>query len=186
MEFEKVSKDYSLPYIAKGRMRLKILWFMIILSIGVAIGLLIYERLNPGSKSSIGGIIYPIAILIFVYFYANSCKIVIKEDELIYNYLFGSKKLSIPKITKMEVKIERRRGLRKGGISLDFYDIGKFSLNPLRINMTPFKKKDLIKIAKIIFKKNPSIETDELAHQLKEGNFDAILKEIRRMMIRSF
>lgn len=182
------TKNYPLPYIAKGKLRFKILIFLIALCVIAEMVVLVIHELNSGSVIYFGShVIYNsifIAVLIFIYLYIASYEIVVSEHTISCNHFFSKKWLSISSITKMEIVIEGLdRYKRKKSLFLALYDDGDFSQDPFRVDIAPFRKEDLTAIVNIIFNKNPSVKIDEHIRQLKEGYMGSIFMEIINRII---
>jgi hypothetical protein len=188
MKYQNSEENYSLPYIARGKFRLKLLIFLMTLPVvGEAI-IFIHYDLNPGGSFSFGSsiviIIVTVLILVFMYRYINSYEIIVMEDTIFYNHFFRNRVFSISDITEMKIVIHNPNGpVRKENLFLALYNNEKFSRDPFKINITPFSKKDLTAIVNIIFNKNPSIKMDEFVHELKKGSMRAIFAEIARTII---
>jgi len=183
MKSRKFKRNYSLPYTAKGKIRSSIVISLIIICIVAGIGIIEYNKRNPGCVSQPEGVLLPIAIIIVLQLILRA-KLIIKEDRIIHiSYFFtGRQEILISDIKRMEIVMRNR----KGAFILNLYDDKDFFVKPFVINIGLFREKDILTLIDAITKKVSSIEMDDFTRQLKNGDFKGVKLGAWKLIIKSF
>lgn len=165
--------NYSLPYIARARIR--VFFPLVIIFIGTVIGLLFFQRLTIGINIPTFYILFALMFLGLFKLWTPSCEIVVERDKITYREPSLKQEILTSNIKRMEATLNLDSSPRKKrGIYLNLYDDKKFSEKPFAINLALFSKKDLRVLINVVVEESPSVEMDETTYQMKEGDFHAI------------
>lgn len=176
MELEKIKPNYSLPYIIKSGQSgyavfISLLGPLIILSTIVAIQ-------NPDTNAWLGAIIL-LVILLCIFSYFASLKIILGENKIIYKTLFsGQKEVLFSNIIKLQISVGLDSTVESrlnGFYRLEIYE--KANDNPIRINMKPFSVDGLALVINLIVEKNPSVKMDDRVLNLKNRNIQTVINQ---------
>lgn len=173
MDLKKVINTYSLPLKIKPGGAIYFI-FAILLFLPAIISL--FATLKNPSFWPIIGISLVVFILFLIWIY--NFEIQILKDRIIYKSLFRKEEILFENIKKVEiiVGIYSNRKAKNSG----YYSLNIFNTNQkISINMKPFSRRDLAIVIVIdsIYSYNKSIELNELAMKLKDGNFKPIVMQ---------
>ena len=120
-------------------------------------------------------------------------KIVLGNDKLCYTTLFSSKSIVLSNLTNAKIEVGIGAGLKartQPYYRLNLYDNAQFLENPLTINMKPFGRSDLARVAKAIVANAPSAKIDKSVVSLSQGSIKpatrAALQQIWKVAILIF
>ena len=113
-------------------------------------------------------------------------EIVLHEDRLSYRTLFsGRREILFADITRAKIEVGIGQGLKartQPFYRLELSDRGRFARDPLIINMKPFSRSDLARVAQAIVRNAPSAKIDKPVVSLSQGSIKPLTRQAAKQI----
>lgn len=125
-------------------------------------------------------------VVLFPQLWLCCFEIVLHEDKMSYRTLFaGRREVLFTNITRAKTEVGMGAGFK--GRTQPFYrlvlfDMGRFARDPLIINMKPFSRSDLARVAQALVKNASSAKIDKSVVSLSQGSIKHLTHEASKQI----